>query len=602
MQTDSNLPTEERNNLLPELDLKVYVRIFWHWLWLIVLCSVMAAAAAYVASIFSVPIYQASTTLMIDEARSPTANYQDLLTSERIARTYVELIKRPVTLAQVAQQFGVTKEVLEEAITDVTVTSIRDTQLIKITIEGISPELVVAVADTLPQVFSADVNDVQTQRFAESKRSREQQLKTLDNQIELLEIEIDEISKSPTAEEEIRLNQLQDDLAQYKSSYAATQRSYEELELAEMQSTDNVVVVEKAEIPTDPIRPRILINTLLAAIVGLMLAIGIVFLIEYLDDRIKTPHDLHSVIDTPIVGTITRMAQPTGWRKQDANTLRQKSLITLHEPRHPITEAYRNLRTNLQFSNVDETLQSLLVTSAMPGEGKTTTAGNLAIVLAQAGHAVILVDADMRKPQQHKIFDLPKSPGIAEAIVANNTPIAFFLRDTPVPNLRILTSGKTTPNPAELLGSKRMKQLIESLRAEADILIFDAPPVLAVTDALVLVNQVQGVLLVVDTAQTARAVVARAAEALMRVNTQLFGVVLNRLVSSPRGYYYYNDSYYTYEEESPEQAEPTTKQGHPQTAEMMTVVEPSQAILTKKLLPKPEVNGVYELRSDKPKL
>lgn len=605
MQTNLNSPTEQNINLFPELDLKVYFRILWHWAWLIVLCAILASAAAYTASIFSIPIYQASTTLLVDEARDPNANYQDLLVSERIARTYAELMKRPTTLSQVAAKFEVDPTVLNSAVTEITVAPIRDTQLIKVTVEGISPELVAAVADTLPEVFITDINAVQTQRFAASKANLERQLTELSNQIELQQVAVDNIGDAATPADALRLGQLQNELSQTKNSYANILRSYEELRLTEVQSVDSIVVVEKARIPGAPIRPRTLVNTLLATIVGAMLALGIVFLIEYLDDRIKTPQDLLSILNSPILGTIARLPQQGKRRQQDAQAYRQASLITSLEPRHPVTEAYRSLRTNLQFSSVDETIRSLLVTSATPGEGKTTTAANLAVVFAQAGHSVILVDADIRKPQQHKIFDLPKSPGITEALVSNNTPTSFFLRETAVPNLRILTSGKEAPNPAELLGSNRMKQLLQELQQEADFLVVDAPPLLAVTDAQVLANNADGVLLVVNTEKTPRAIVARGAEAILRANGRILGVVLNRLANSARGYYYYYDSYaYYYNDEDDNGNSKQKRKGSGQKqpdksrgAKNPLVSQP-QALFDSKLIAKAEVNGLYKIQVD----
>lgn len=610
MQTNLNLSTEKNVTLFPELDLKVYFRILWHWSWLIILCAVLAAAAVYTASSFSIPIYQASTTLLVDEARNPNANYQDLLISERIARTYAELMKRPTTLAQVAAKFGVEPNVLNNAITSITATPVRDTQLLKVIVEGVSPELVAAVADTLPQVFITDINSVQTERFAASKKNLEQQLTELNNQIELQQIAVDDIGEAQTADEAVRLGELRNELAQTKNSYANILRSYEELRLTEVQSVDSIVVVEKANVPAAPIRPRVLVNTLLAAIVGAMLALGIVFLVEYMDDRIKTPQDLLNIVNTPILGTIARLPQQGSRRKVNAVN-RQASLITSLEPRHPITEAYRSLRTNLQFSSVDETLRSLLVTSATPGEGKTTTAANLAVVLAQAGRSVILIDADIRKPQQHKIFDLPKSPGVTEAMVSSNTPISFFLRETKIPNLRVLTSGKEAPNPAELLGSNRMKQLLQELQQEADFVVLDAPPLLAVTDAQVLANDVQGVLLVVNTEKTPRAMVARGAEAIQRANGRILGVVLNRLANSARGYYYYYDSYAYYYENNDEggddgDAKPGRKRSsHKQQNNAQGIKKPllpqPQALFDNNLIAKAELNGLYKVQVDSSK-
>lgn len=575
-------------SLLPELDLKVYARLLWHWAWLVILCTLVAAAVAYAISSATTPIYQASTTLLINQARNPTgADMQDLMLSERIGRTYAELMKRSPILAKVAEEFEVEPAVLQGAITQISVTSVRDTQLLLLSIEGTSPEVVASVAETLPRVFIEDLKSVQSERFAESKNNLQRELDTLSNEIEVSQVAIEAIDNAPTAEEAVELGRLRNELTQYQNNYANLLQSYENIRLTEVQSSDNIVVVEPPQIPTQPIRPRALTNTLLAAIVGAMLALGIIFLIEYLDDRIKTPQDLYSIVDMAVLGSIARIAthEKQGWGKRKARLTSEETLVSSIQPRHPITEAYRGIRTNLQYSSVDTNLTSLLVTSATPGEGKTTTAANLAIVLAQSGRSVILVDADMRKPRQHTLFELPQSPGLTDAIVASHTPPTRYVRATNVPNLSLLTSGKVPPNPAELLGSQRMQQLIAQLHEQAEMIIFDAPPVLAVTDAQVLANQVNGVVLIIDSEQTSRATVARAIEALARTNANLLGAVLNRLVRSPRGYYQY-DQYSAYYAEEAESSEPKrTKR--------------SRNFLDEQLLTKPERNGAYQVQPEK---
>ena len=575
-------------SLLPELDLKVYARLLWHWAWLVILCTLVAAAVAYGISSVTTPIYQASTTLLINQARNPTgADMQDLMLSERIGRTYAELMKRSPILAKVAEEFEVEPAVLQDAITQISVTSVRDTQLLQLSIEGTSPEVVASVAEALPRVFIEDLKSVQSERFAESKNNLQRELDTLSNEIEVTQVAIEAINNAPTAEEAVELGRLRNALTQYQNNYANLLQSYENIRLTEVQSSDNIVVVEPAQIPTQPIRPRALTNTLLAAIVGAMLALGIIFLIEYLDDRIKTPQDLYSIVDLPVLGSIARIAtqEKKGWGKRKARLTAEETLVSSIQPRHPITEAYRGIRTNLQYSSVDTNLTSLLITSATPGEGKTTTAANLAIVLAQSGRSVILVDADMRKPRQHTLFELPQSPGLTDAIVASHTPPTRYVRATNVPNLSLLTSGKVPPNPAELLGSQRMQQLIAQLHEQAEMIIFDAPPVLAITDALVLANQVNGVVLIIDSEQTSRATVARAVEAMARTNANLLGAVLNRLVRSPRGYYQY-DQYSAYYAETAEAGEPKrTKRG--------------RNFLDEQLLTKPELNGVYQVQPEK---
>lgn len=560
------IPTTEQTHepavsLFPEVDLKVYFRILWHWAWLVILCVILAATSAYIASSLSVPIYQASSTLLIDQASNPTTEYQDIITSERIARTYAELMQRKRVLQNVATELGIEIDVLESAIVDINVTPTRDTQLVQVQIEGTTPQIVALVANYLPEVFITELNGVQTQRFADSKASLETQLSDLKVEIERATIEIEELSGSRTAEEEIRLAQQRDELAQYQSSYTTLLGKYEDLRLAELQSTDSITVVEDAEEPAQPIRPRVLVNTLLAAIVGAMLALGVIFLIEYLDDRIKSPQDLYAVLDAPILGTIARMeGSKRGRGRRQQTTNREDALIAASHPRHPIAESFRRLRTNLRFSGVNEPIRTLLLTSATPAEGKTTTAANLGTVVAQAGHRVVLIDADLRKPQLHKIFGLTKGPGLTDALLSGGES-SFFLRDTKVPNLRVLTCGSIPPNPAELLGSKPMQRILEQLQHEVDFIIIDAPPLLAVTDAQILSGLVQGVLLVVDTSTTNRGLVVSAATSLLQVDARLIGVVLNQMTRSARSYYYYDAYADYYAEEEVEEPVPFQSPG-----------------------------------------
>lgn len=542
MQTPPDSVNESTTvSLFPEIDLKIYARIIWQWSWLIVLCVVLAASSAYVASSLAVPVYKATATLLIDEASNPTANIQDIMLSERVARTYAELMQRRKLLANVAAKLGIETETLRSTLVDVTVTPTRDTQLIQVSVEGTQPDLTAWVANQLPAVFIDEINGLQTERFADSKNNLESSLAELKTQIDMTNAEIDDLNGARTADEEVRLSQLREELTQYQTSYTTLLGRYEDLRLVELQSTDSIKVVDEAIEPNEPIRPRVWVNTLLAAIVGAMLAFGVIFLIEYLDDRIKSPQDLHAILDVPILGTVAHM----GSRRRQAQELtRETSLIVATQPRHPVAESYRRLRTNLRFSSVNEPLRVLLVTSATPAEGKTTTAANLAAAVAQSGFTVVLIDADLRKPQMHKLFGMAKGPGLTDALLTGGD-AKNFLRDSKTPNLKVLTCGSIPPNPAELLGSKPMQHLIETLQQSVDFVIIDTPPLLAVTDAQVLSTLAQGVILVVNAARTSRALVVNAATSLLQVEGRLLGVVLNQLTRSARSAYYY-DAYANY--------------------------------------------------------
>jgi non-specific protein-tyrosine kinase len=212
-------------------------------------------------------------------------------------------------------------------------------------------------------------------------------------------------------------------------------------------------------------------------------------------------------------------------------------LIALRDPRAPASEAYRTLRTNIQFSSLDKPLRTLLVTSTAPDEGKSTTLANLAITMAQAEQRVIVVDCDLRRPSLHTLFELPNEGGLTRMILAQeHAPIP--LQDTGVPGLSLLASGPLPPRPADILGSRRMEAAIARLRAEADIVLFDTPPVVVVTDAAVLATRMDGVLLVFQAGKTSRERGRQARQILEKVKANIVGVVLNN-AQVEQGYGYY---------------------------------------------------------------
>jgi non-specific protein-tyrosine kinase len=203
------------------------------------------------------------------------------------------------------------------------------------------------------------------------------------------------------------------------------------------------------------------------------------------------------------------------------------SLVTLSDPRSPAAEAYRTLRTNVDFSGLDRAIHTLLVTSVAPHENKSVTAANLAVSMALGDKRTILVDADVRRPALHTLFGLNNDKGLTSLFIDSKGPIEPALQTMEVPNLQVLTSGPLPPNPAELLGSQRMLDVIEALKSRADIVLFDAPPVIAVTDASVLGTRVDGVLLVVQAGQTRREQAKRAKQQLEKLHIRVIGAVLS---------------------------------------------------------------------------
>lgn len=221
----------------------------------------------------------------------------------------------------------------------------------------------------------------------------------------------------------------------------------------------------------------------------------------------------------------------------------KRHLITLVNPRSPISESYRALRTNIEFSSVDEKTQIIMITSAGPAEGKSTVIGNLAVTYAQNERKVLLIDADMRKPTVHRTYQLTNRYGLS-SYLSHQVELQDVIQESELTNLYIMTAGPIPPNPAEMLGSKSMSSLLEALREQFDVILIDAPPVLAVTDAQLLASQSDGVLLVINSGKVKKDIAIKAKESLTRVNARMLGVVLNnvkRKASEEYYYYYYGN-------------------------------------------------------------
>jgi capsular exopolysaccharide synthesis family protein len=271
---------------------------------------------------------------------------------------------------------------------------------------------------------------------------------------------------------------------------------------------------------------------MLAAAVGFALALAAALLLEYIDDTIKSADDLSASAGLTALGSVNRI---------EGKDYKDK-LISSHNPFTPVSESYRMLRTNLQFTTIDQSTQSIMVTSPNPGEGKSITTANLGVIMAQANLRTIIVDADLRRPIMHKIFQLSNLEGVTDLIRAPEVDLTNNVKDTGVENLRVITSGSLPPNPSEMLGSQRMTELLQQLKEMADIVILDSPPTLPVTDAVVLSSRVDGVILVAQAKHTRRGATKQAVARLEHVGARLLGGVLNK-VSGKGDYNHY--SYYT---------------------------------------------------------
>jgi tyrosine-protein kinase Etk/Wzc len=336
--------------------------------------------------------------------------------------------------------------------------------------------------------------------------------------------------------------------------YLMLSQKYEETRIAEAGKSANVQIIDPAKPATRPISPNKKMNILLGMLFGLAIGVGIAFFLEFLDDTMKTGDDLEriglTVLGTiPLVYTdqIIRRLKKEGRQFTDADLHRvEAKMITRFSPKSPVSEAYRSLRTNIQFADIDHPKRVLMVTSGMSKEGKSTTAVNLAITLTQTGSRVLLVDSDLRRPALHNFFALDKTYGLTNVLVGS---LSFddVIKHTEVEKLDVITSGDIPPNPAELVTSESMRRFIELARSRYDYVLLDSPPVIAVTDAAVLATRVDGTVLVVGSGTVNKREVVRAVGLLRNVRSPVLGTVLNGLdIKKIYGSYYYYFHYYQY--------------------------------------------------------
>jgi tyrosine-protein kinase Etk/Wzc len=339
------------------------------------------------------------------------------------------------------------------------------------------------------------------------------------------------------------------------------QEKYQESRITEVGQLGQVRIIDPARPPKEPVRPRIKLNLMLGFILGLGLGIGVTFLFDYIDNSVRTIEDVEKMGVT-VLGSIPMIKEEEAMKRLkflpasmtgkngslDAPEAKRmiSRLITHFAPKSPISEAYRTFRTNIQYTKLDHELKAFLVTSPGPGEGKSTSVANLAITMAQMGSKVLLIDSDLRRPILHSIFNIDRRVGLSNVLVGRAT-IEEAAQTTEIENLFVMPCGTLPPNPSELLGSTAMRKTLEAMKEKFDIVLFDSPPIIAVTDAAVLSSQLDGVILVIKSGQTDREAAFRAYTLLKNVKTRILGALLNGVhIESMYGSYYYYYHYYYY--------------------------------------------------------
>jgi tyrosine-protein kinase Etk/Wzc len=300
--------------------------------------------------------------------------------------------------------------------------------------------------------------------------------------------------------------------------------------------------VDPAILPDEPVQPKTFLYLFLGFMTGIVSGTLTALIQEYLDDTIKDAEQAKRELQLPLLSVIPYIET----KEDDSEKEKHTSLIAHYEPKSSITEAFRSLRTGIHFSGVSKKRQVIMVTSSLPYEGKTTIMGNFAVVLSQTGARVLILDCDLRRSALHRLFGYSKSPGLTE-LLAGDDNIESFVHNTNIPGLDFITAGTTPPNPAELLGSEKMNILIQKFRERYDAILIDAPPVLAVTDSLLLSAMTDMVFMILELGRIPIKAVTHARDMLQNINAPLAGLVLNdKIEHRLERYGYYGEKYYRY--------------------------------------------------------
>jgi polysaccharide biosynthesis transport protein len=525
-------PYENNKSMLDTVevgDFRRHLYLFWHWTWLIALGGLVAAVSALLVSRQMTPGYETSTKLLVMEApANRSADYNSILTSERLTRTYSDMMTNESIVGEVISRLALNISPAD-LVKDITVSPIRDTQLILITVSGADPSLIADIANTLVDVFIQKVKNIQGERFSNTRDNLQKEVVVMEKLL------ADTSAQKDAATDPADKDRLEAKVIQYRAMYASMLSSYEQARLAETQNTSNVVQVNTAQPPQIPVSPKTTTNTVLAGLLGMLMVAGIVYAMDALDDTLKTPDEVVNKLKLPVLGVI--FSHPGNGHP-----------VTEAEPRSPVSEAFRSLRTNIRYADVDHPIRSILVTSPTESEGKTTVSANLAVVLAHAGGSVVLLDADLRRPMVHRRFGLHNVVGLTNLLLRPDLSLDGALQSTSIPGLGVVTSGDLPPNPSEILGSQKMVSLLDKLLQQDHMVVIDSPPVLPVSDAAILAPNTQGVLLVIQPGSTNVAAARQAIENLRHVNAHILGVVLNNVdLKASRYNYYYRSGYRYYD-------------------------------------------------------
>lgn len=529
---------------------------------ILVICVVVIGLGAYAGSRLMTPVYQSNVLVQVDiHTTSNSTDYNNLLASNQLVQTETQLATSSPVMRDVVSRFpGMT---VDQLISVTTTSPKLNTQLFEIDVVDVNPRKAAALANDIANTLikqqieetQLDNNRSQQQLQHEVEAARQSvdasQRSMDDLQLRIATLVGEKGSADQISALQAQMSSLQSQLSRQQEYYNQWQTMLTQLRLTEAQSSSFLRIAQPAQPATSPVRPQILLNTVLGIVAGLFLGFVLVVLFEQLDTRVRTPEELSLLLNWPILGTI--------WNVNSAKS--DEGIIISPGRKNVNADAYRILRTNIGFAAVDKPIRSLVVTSAMPYDGKSTIAANLAIFMARAGKNTLLVDADLHRPTIHtKLLIHEDMKGLSDAIVAcsqgqslvsssSATPeaihdfLAPFMHSVDIDHLSVMPAGLLPPNPSELLDSIAMSNLLSIIMSsKMDVVIFDTPPLLGLADTRSLTPKVDGTVIVADITSATRKNLQQVKTLLQQSGTLVLGCVVNKQ-SRMRGevpYYYYD--------------------------------------------------------------
>lgn len=506
----------------PEMTLRDYWRVLMRRKFVVIVGMLAVAIPAVTLSLAQTPIYQAEAQMIVQSLPGDSvfgSAYLGYIDPDRVVQNEIQVLESEVVSQRLMTNLG-----LDTEPPGVTGAAVGSTDVIAVRVQSGDPPTAQALADAYVEAYIDTKREQSVGGLIQAAGELQARTTELQAQIEALDDRIASDTEAGASDAEVRT--LNDQRRVLVDQQALFKQRLDQLQVDAALTSGNAQLVRQASEPETPIEPNPQRTGLLALVVGLMLGIGAAFLIDFIDDSVRSPESLAALAGGLPVLAVVPVDPPPDNRP-----------IAISKPDDFAVETYRSLRTNVQFLGFDTALKAIQVTSAMPGEGKTTTAVNLAVVLAQAGNRVALVDADLRKPRVHNVFALSPTYGLTNTLLGDPVDLAIAQVDE---HLWVLPSGSVPPNPSEMLGGRRLQAVIEELKAQFDYVVIDSAPVLPVSDAIALSRQVDGVLVITQAGRTSAPQVRQTLAGLEQVSAPVLGVVLNKASSrqSGAGYQY----------------------------------------------------------------